>query len=114
MLFVAYTAIRSGDYYMFNNEDDNIGMIDDEEDKEDDEEVANKRHSSGVTISEVSSDNDGTINQHGKNCLINQYSFLEFLLVDEHCIENRGCCCCCYKETFLPSKSVSCIGGGRR
>lgn len=35
---------------MFNNED--IGMIDDEEDK-DEEEVANKRHSSGVTISEV-------------------------------------------------------------
>ncbi|XP_035705079.1 piezo-type mechanosensitive ion channel component isoform X2 [Folsomia candida] len=50
-----FDAIRSGDYYMFNNEDDNIGMIDDEEDKEDDEEVANKRHSSGVTISELMS-----------------------------------------------------------
>jgi hypothetical protein len=37
---------------MFNNEDDNIGMIDDEEEKEE-EEVVNKRHSSGVTISEV-------------------------------------------------------------
>lgn len=47
------TAIRSGDYYMFNTNEDNIGMIDDEEEKDDEEDVANKRHSSGVTISEV-------------------------------------------------------------